>query len=109
MLSFNEYQKNALSTAIYPKGLSVPYCALGLAGEAGEVANKVKKIIRDQNNDITTENVEDLKGEIGDVLWYCATLAHELGLGLDEIAAGNLKKLQERQARGKISGAGDKR
>ena len=103
-MRFNEYQEEASKTAIYPEQYKIVYPTLGLAGEAGEVAEKVKKHIRDG-----VLNVDDLKKELGDVLWYLAAIASDLGLNLDEVAEANLQKLRSRQARGVISGNGDNR
>ena len=103
-MRFDEYQEEAKKTAIYPDQYRVVYPALGLAGEAGEVAEKVKKHIRDG-----VLNVEELKKELGDVLWYLAAIASDLGLTLDDVAEANLQKLRSRQARGVISGNGDNR
>ena len=107
-MNFNEYQEMAKTTAIYDKKHQILYPALGLAGEAGEVANKVKKLIRDgyENN---KDYREALSHEIGDVLWYCAVLADDVGFKLADIANNNLVKLKDRQARGVIGGSGDKR
>lgn len=108
-MTLNEYQKKALETAIYPEQYKVIYPALGMAGEAGEVADKVKKIIRDSNGEITQEKALEIAKEIGDVLWYCATLGNDLGFDLDTIAQMNYNKLHSRQQRGKIGGSGDNR
>jgi NTP pyrophosphatase (non-canonical NTP hydrolase) len=80
-----------------------------LASEAGEVAGKVKKVLRDQGGDFTSAPLEGLKDELGDVLWYIAVLAGDLGLSLDEIATANLGKLASRKDRGRLSGGGDRR
>ena len=103
----NYYQKEALKTAIYPDEYKVVYPALGLAGEAGEVADKVKKIIRDDKD--TPEFRHEIAKEIGDVLWYCAVLADDLGYDLQQIAEMNIWKLKERAASGTIQGSGDNR
>lgn len=110
MSTFNEYQSKAAKTAIYPNSHSILYPALGLAGEAGEVANKVKKFIRDgyDQEDFEQKKIE-LASEIGDVLWYCAALARDIGYDLDTIAAANIDKLQSRAERGTIGGEGDNR
>ena len=107
----NQYQTQALKTAIFPDEdptLAIAYLSLGLCGEAGEVANKIKKFIRDGTN-----SYDDLADELGDVLWYIAVLAHYLeadtALNLDEIAARNLYKLSERAKRGTLQGSGDNR
>ena len=109
-MDFNEYQKQAASTAVYEgKGheLGLSYCALGLAGEAGEVANKVKKILR---GDATmVDSAASVIGELGDCLWYLAEAANNLGCNLETIAADNLAKLADRKARGVVKGSGDNR
>ena len=99
-LSFEEYQRAARATALYPKRLSnLEYPTLGLAGEAGEVANIVKKIQRDFGGEITDETRRKLKDELGDVLWYISACADELGLALEEIAEFNVGKLAARHAK----------
>lgn len=96
-LSFEEYQKQASETALYPKRLAnLEYPTLGLAGEAGEVANIVKKIQRDFGGEITDEVRAKLKDELGDVLWYISACSDELGLTLTEIAEFNVEKLARR-------------
>ncbi len=85
------------------------YPALGLASEAGEVAGKVKKVLRDHGGEFDAEQVAAIKDELGDVLWYIAVLAADLGLTLDDIAASNVDKLRSRMARGMIRGDGDHR
>lgn len=107
MTDFNEYQRQARKTAIYPTDAQVVYPALGLASEAGEVAGKVKKYMRDGGS--FTFLRDQLRDELGDVLWYVATLAHDLDLDLDEVALNNIKKLTDRASRGAISGSGDNR
>ena len=104
----NEYQGKALETAVYPEEYRVVYPALGLAGEAGEAADKVKKILRG-DSELTEERRRAIALEVGDVLWYCATLAHDLGYGLEEIAQMNYEKLRSRKERGRIGGDGDYR
>ena len=108
-MELNEYQKRALETAIYPSDTKIVYPTLGITGEAGEVADKVKKVIRDNNREFTEEKKRELAKEIGDVLWYCATLSHDIGYTLDEIATMNYEKLSSRQKRGVIHGSGDNR
>jgi NTP pyrophosphatase (non-canonical NTP hydrolase) len=99
-LSFAEYQANAKQTALYPNRLkNLEYPTLGLAGEAGEVANIVKKIQRDFGGEITDEVRLKLKDELGDVLWYISACADELGLTLTEIAEFNVEKLAKRHNR----------
>lgn len=104
---FDLFQEEALSTAIYPKGLAYP--ALGLAGEAGEVCEKIKKVIRDQDGDVDLNNRIEIKKELGDVLWYVAALAHELELDLSSVAEGVLIKLADRKKRNVLGGSGDNR
>lgn len=108
-MELNEYQKRALETAIYPKEAKIVYPTLGLTGEAGEVADKVKKVIRDNNGDFSVERRLELAKELGDVLWYIATLANDLGYTLEEIGVMNNKKLSSRKERGVINGNGDNR
>lgn len=105
----NEYQAKALETAIYNPQCAIIYPALGMCGEAGEVADKVKKVIRDNNQEFTEEKKAEIAKEIGDVLWYAATLSHDLGYSLEEIAQMNYEKLHSRQLRGKLGGSGDNR
>jgi NTP pyrophosphatase (non-canonical NTP hydrolase) len=104
-----EYQRLSRRTAEYPREAWLAYPALGLAGEAGEVAEHAKKAIRDDGGAVLPERREALAKELGDVLWYVAQLASELELDLDEIAADNLEKLLSRQRRGVLSGSGDDR
>jgi len=108
-MNLNEYQKNASSTAIYSEGQSIIYPTLGLTGEAGEVSDKVKKVLRDNNGVFTDDHKKEIAKEIGDVLWYCAVLSRDLGFTLEEVAQANLDKLYSRQQRNKISGSGDNR
>ena len=102
-MNFDEYQKFARSTAIYPDECKVVYPALGLCGEAGEVAEKVKKNIRDG------KSLDGVGLELGDVLWYISALADDLGVTLEEVAQANVDKLQRRMRENKIKGDGDNR
>lgn len=104
----DNYQHWAIQTAIYPnKGENPYYPALGLAGEAGECGNKIKKMMRDN---LTKEELrETLRGELGDVMWYVASLAYEFDLELSDIFAFNLNKLYDRKDRGVLGGSGDNR
>lgn len=109
MQSFYEFEKMVANTAVYPDAnrrtiQAMSYCALGLAGEAGECAEKVKKIIRDG-----TYEPKQIAKEIGDVLWYVTRLANELGFTLQEIAEMNVSKLADRKERGVLQGSGDER
>ena len=108
-MELNEYQKRALETALYPKEVRILYPTLGLTGEAGEVADKVKKVIRDNDGDFSVEKRLEIAKELGDVLWYISTLANDLGYTLEEIGDLNNRKLSSRKERGVISGNGDNR
>jgi NTP pyrophosphatase (non-canonical NTP hydrolase) len=106
----SDYQALSRRTATYPDaGENIVYPTLGLAGEAGEVAEKVKKLLRDDGGVMSDERRAALAGELGDVLWYLAQVATEAGLELEEIAQANLDKLLSRQQRGVLSGSGDQR
>ena len=106
-LTFNNYQKYARETAIYKDGIFYP--ALGLCGESGEVADKIKKIYRDNDGIISEENKEQIVKEMGDVLWYLANMATDLGVTLEDVAKKNLEKIQSRQEKDLIHGEGDNR
>src|SRR5258706_9370786 len=109
-MNFNDYQTKSRLTAKYPAiGHAVIYPTLGLVNEAGEVAGKIKKVFRDKDGEISEETRSALKAELGDVLWYMAQVATELGLTFDEIAEYNIAKLMDRLERGKIKGDGDNR
>ena len=108
-MTLNEYQQKALETAFYPTEYKVIYPALGLTGEAGEVADKIKKVIRDNKGEISKDKALELAKEAGDVLWYIATLAHDIGFTLEEIGQMNYEKLHSRQERGVLGGSGDNR
>jgi NTP pyrophosphatase (non-canonical NTP hydrolase) len=109
-VQLNDYQQAALETAIYPnRGSNFAYPALGLAGESGEVADKLKKVIRDYDGVLTDPVREAVAKEVGDVLWYAAVLASEIDYSLEEICQINLDKLRSRKERGTLSGNGDNR
>ena len=109
-MDFNTYQKNARLTAQYPNlGENYIYPTLGLVGEAGEVAEKVKKVIRDKKGVFDYESKKGLTKELGDVLWYISNLCTELNFNLEDVALQNLEKLKLRAAKGKIRGSGDDR
>jgi len=109
-MTFNEYQKMARETAIYKNvGKNYIYPTLGLCGESGEVAEKIKKIIRDGDGIISEEQKVELEKELGDILWYIANLGFELELEMDDIASKNINKLQSRKTRGVLHGSGDNR
>ena len=105
-ITATEYQKKAKETAIFPADKALEYLSLGLVGEAGEVANKVKKLIRDKKVLLDTTVISS---EIGDVLWYCAMLADYLDVNLGKIMDDNLDKLKSRKQRGTLGGTGDNR
>jgi NTP pyrophosphatase (non-canonical NTP hydrolase) len=107
MKTFAEYQAEARKTAGYDPALKITYSTMGLVGEAGELANKVKKLLRGDAN--REELIEGVKGEMGDVLWYLSALADDIGVELSAVASENILKLRSRQARDKIKGAGDNR
>lgn len=119
-MQFDNYQRKAHLTASYPdifidfdkdsdQEAFYIYPTLGLVGEAGEVAEKMKKCIRNKKGRLTKEDIYEIGKEIGDVLWYCAELASVLGLSLNDIAEYNLEKLKDRQERGVIKSQGDNR
>ena len=109
-MDFDNYQIEARKTAIYPdKDKNFIYPTLGLVGESGEVAEKIKKILRDKNGIFDCESKLALKKELGDVLWYLSNLCDELDFSLSDVANENLEKLNLRLSKGKISGSGDDR
>jgi NTP pyrophosphatase (non-canonical NTP hydrolase) len=107
-MTFDDYQKQALKTLL-PSSNNIPYVALGITNEAGEVAGKVKKWIRDNDGDIEKLDKKAVADELGDTLWYMVMLAELLGLSFSEIARMNLDKLASRMERGKLGGSGDSR
>lgn len=113
-MNLDVYQAETAKTAFYPdsgKGSfeAINYALLGLGGEAGEILNKWKKIIRDKNKNFTLEDAQIFAGEIGDILWYCSQLSTEIGIPLRVIAKKNLEKLNSRKERGVLGGSGDTR
>lgn len=108
-MELNEYQNQAAKTAIFPHDTDITYLALALCGEAGELADKVKKIIRDCDGIFTNDDYDALALELGDALWYAANLARAIDYTLDEVAELNLNKIQNRLLRGKLHGSGDNR
>lgn len=120
MLSFQEYQTRAVSTAVYPHVFVNPqmgegepadyiYPTLGLCGEAGEVAEKVKKIVRDKLGVVDEPSCQAVAKELGDCLWYIAALCKEFNLDMGQVAQGNLDKLAARKSAGTLKGSGDDR
>lgn len=109
-MTFDEYQTASRETAQYPDlGHNIAYPTLGLAGESGEVAERVKKMYRDDGGQLTEQRRDGLKAELGDVLWYVAALCSELGLKMGDVAEYNIRKLRDRRARNVIRGDGDER
>lgn len=110
-MNFNDYQQKALRTVISEGNEfnDLLHWVLGINGEAGEIAEKVKKIIRDKSGKVSDDDKQELGREIGDVLWYLAVFAHHLGIKFEDIADENLKKLADRQKRGRLQGSGDNR
>jgi NTP pyrophosphatase (non-canonical NTP hydrolase) len=109
-MEFNEYQRQAVSTAIYNQKFNIVYPALGLGNEAGELQGKIKKLMRDGDlEDISIAQWDNLVDEAGDVLWYLAVLCIDLGIDLDVVARRTVEKLQDRQSRGALGGSGDMR
>lgn len=109
MSDFNHFQIESRKTAIYPESLKGIYPVLGLCGETGEVAEKVKKLYRDSQGIVTPEFRQALMMELGDVLWYIANIASDYTISLDDIAQANLIKLKDRRARSVLGGEGDER
>lgn len=112
-MTFDEYQRAARSTALYPEEAKLLYPVLKLAGEAGEVSEKLGKLMRDERwqpgQALSEEARDDLIRELGDVLWYLASTAADLDVGLDEVARINVAKLRDRAERGVLHGSGDDR
>jgi NTP pyrophosphatase (non-canonical NTP hydrolase) len=109
-MNFKQYQEEASKFAIYKD--TVIYPSLGLASEAGEVCDKIKKIMRDKTSndfEISKQDADKIAAELGDVLWYVSALATDLGLKLEDIAKQNISKLQDRKDRDKLKGSGDNR
>lgn len=110
-MTLDEYQKQALTTVISSDDefKDLLHWVLGINGEAGEIAEKIKKIIRDKGGEVTDEDKKEFAKEIGDVLWYLAVFSHHIGVKFDDVAKQNLDKLQSRQQRGVLGGSGDNR
>lgn len=109
-MTFDEYQEKALTTGRdKDKKDEIFHRVLGLVGEAGEIAEKIKKIVRDHDSDLSKLDKEDIKKELGDVLWYTAVLADYFNLSFADVATFNLAKLQSRKRRGTLQGSGDNR
>lgn len=109
-MNLNDYQQAALRTA-QPKDKKNEFfhLVLGLVGESGEIAEKVKKIVRDQDSDLDKLDKDDLKKELGDVLWHVAVLSDYFDISLEDVGETNIKKLADRMSRNVLSGSGDNR
>jgi NTP pyrophosphatase (non-canonical NTP hydrolase) len=108
-MNFKQYEDFAAETAIYPSEFGIIYPVLGLVGEAGEVAEKVKKVLRDDGGNFTEQKKVEISKEIGDVLWYLSAICRDMDISLSECAERNIVKLRSRQERGVIRGSGDNR
>ena len=108
-MDFNEYQERALSTAVYPENMAVPYCVMKLAGECGELCEKVAKAYRDDNGRFSPARIFAIQKEHGDILWYLANIAELFGFTMEDSAKANIAKLADRKARGVLQGNGDDR
>ena len=108
-MEFNNYQHRCQATAMYPADRALEYLGLGLVSEAGEVAGKIKKLIRDHNSELTPELADQISFELGDVLWYIAQLCTELKTNMGKVAIDNIQKLSHRKLSNTIKGEGDNR
>lgn len=109
-MNFDDYQRQAMTSAVYPMiGNNIVYPVLGVNGEAGEVAEKVKKIIRDKHGAWDDQDRDAIAKEIGDILWYCAALCSEFGLSMTTVAENNIEKLNKRMKNNTLHGEGDDR
>lgn len=110
-MTFDEYQKQALVTAVntYDPLMAKTIWAMGIAGEAGEVVEKWKKIVAYDDGVVSDEKLQELKKELGDVVWYIAVMAHDLGFSFEEVMQLNVEKLKSRHKRNVIKGRGDNR
>jgi NTP pyrophosphatase (non-canonical NTP hydrolase) len=108
-MEFKKYQEVAMSTKVYGVGESIIYPSLKLNGEAGEVAEKVGKVLRDKQGYFTTSDKDEIAKELGDVLWYITAVAEDIGYTLQEVAELNLVKVLDRRDRNVIHGNGDNR
>lgn len=108
-MDIKEYQGIIKKTAVFPKEIGISYCTMGLCGESGEVAEKVKKLYRDRNGEVTEDFKKDIKKELGDVIWYVTALANEFGLTLQEVVDANYDKLIKRRQTNTLHGDGDNR
>lgn len=113
-VNMNGFQAECRKTAIYRNNMQslqerMSYCVLGLTSEAGEVAGKLKKVMRDNNGYLGFQEAHDIRKEVGDVLWYCAMILDELQLTMGGCADTVLQKLAARQSNGTLQGSGDER
>lgn len=108
-MELNKYQQLVETTRIYPEDMKIVYPCLGLSGEVGEVCDRIKKIYRDKEGVFSYYDKQEIAKEMGDVLWYLASLATDLDLNMNDIAFTNTQKILNRKQNGKISGNGDNR
>jgi len=109
-MHFSDYQKQSRLSAIYPQmGQNFTYSLIGLVGETGEVAEKIKKLIRDKQGKLDNDYRAEIKKEMGDILWYFSQLATDLSIDLEDLVKTNLEKIKSRQTRNQIHGSGDNR
>ena len=111
-MDFDEYEKLASRTGVFEGKVAenpLMYLGLGVTSEAGEVADKIKKIMRNDQGVISTERKEALKFELGDVLWYLSQISRQIGIPFSEVATANIEKLADRAKRNVISSDGDNR
>lgn len=108
-MTIKKYEDLIGQTAVFPKEIALTYCTMGLCGEAGEVAEKMKKLYRDKGGEVTETFKHDIKKELGDVIWYITALAQQLGLSLEEVMEANHRKLMLRRSTNTLHGSGDNR
>lgn len=109
IMTFNEYKREAIRTAIYPHNYKIIYPALGMCGECGEVVEKIKKVIRDNQGIFDTDKTKEIEKELGDVLWYIANICNDLNIDFDNVAQNNINKINARLQNNTLHGKGDNR
>lgn len=108
-MTFNEYKNEAIKTAIYPQNYKIIYPTLGMCGECGEVAEKIKKVIRDKQGIFDADKTKEIEKELGDVLWYIANICNDLNIDFDNVAQNNINKINARVQNNTLHGNGDNR
>ena len=108
-MTFNEYKNEAIKTAIYHQHYKIIYPALGMCGECGEVAEKIKKVIRDNQGIFDADKTKEIEKELGDVLWYIANICNDLNIDFDNVAQNNVNKINARVQNNTLHGNGDNR